>query len=227
MLSYVCDFNLKVTGGEAEQYLTTVLREWPVLYDELPGVQGILFLANAFALAGDYTYSYRLDTTSISTLKAFDAAVKSDDKRWQKARAEWFEMRSGVRARLIRHHSGDRDFCQGSFTGRGDQVVFTLSYRSGAGVRQVRVPTELRTELNKVWGAIDGVRTLQHHTAAVLPNTGRLFETWARLADLDTLDQVIEGNSVNGLHQLLQRAQATSHLYGVLREVDGALLSGA
>jgi len=133
VFSYICDFNLRVSGREAEGYITRILREWPPLYDELPGVRGTLLLANAFALAGEYSYRWRVDLDSFETLQRIDDALKSEEQRWRKARAEWFETRAAVRARLLSHDSGAKEYCRERLPDREGLIHYILTYGTGGG----------------------------------------------------------------------------------------------
>lgn len=225
MLSYICDFNLRVSGEEAEKYLTRIVREWPALYAELPGVQGTLLLANAFALAGEYTYQWRVDFESLKTLRVIDEALKSDDPKWREARAEWFDRRAGVRARLLRQDSGSPGLYTKSDGGKDGLVHFVLSYGSG-GVSQLTSSLSLFQWIPTVWRSLSGVRALQHLTVVIQPFSGGKHEIWARLGDLSALEEIRLANDFY-LLQVLRANDFTTHLYGELREVEGALLVGA
>lgn len=228
MLSFVCDFNLKISGDEAEKYITRILREWPELYEKIPGTHGILFLSNAFALAGEYSYSYRLDIDSFKTLKAIDDVIKSDDRHWKRARAEWFKYRGEVQARVLKHQGGDREFFQQRSKEVDDMLVYTLSCGFNGMTEWREYGTKkLIDALNEAWGGIKGIHSLQHHTMAVQPFAGDGYEAWARLKDFDTLDDITEAKNREELAHLLNGNRTSTRLYGVLREVDGVLLSGA
>jgi hypothetical protein len=217
MLSYVCEFNLAVRGDHAERYLTRVLREWPPLYAELEGVRGTLLLANAFALAGNYTYLWRVDVESFRTLQVIDDALTSDDRRWRRARSEWFEHRSDVRARLLRG-DGPADVADGL-------VHFILAHGAANGGSE-RTASSAREEVGRVWRQRKGVQTVEHLTAVVQPFSGERYEAWARLDGLETLEEVVQANDEE-LAPLLETSVVSSRAYGELREVDGALLAGA
>ena len=47
MLTYIFDFNLNVTGNDAEAYLEKAVQQWPPMLEEVRGIDGCLFLANA------------------------------------------------------------------------------------------------------------------------------------------------------------------------------------
>lgn len=227
MLSYICEFNLNLAGEEAEKYLTSIVREWSALYAELSGVRGTLFLTNAFGLAGEYTYLYRVDMESIKTLQVIDDAIKSDDARWRNARAEWFGIRTGVRARLLRLDSVTPGYCSQSSGARDGLIHYVLTYGSGGhGREQVLANRELKDRLPEIWGTLKGVSTLQHFTAAVRSFNGGWHEVWARLADLSALEEVYQANDTH-LGEILKAGSIITSLYGEMREVDGSLLIGA
>ena len=216
MLSYIFDFNLNVVGEAADRYLAKAVQQWPALFEELPGVRGTLFLVNAFTLAGRYTYSFRVDFESFATLAAYDEALKSDDQRWREAKSDWFERRTEVQGRVLRG-TGESDL----HDGRGLLHV-VLGYQGGGngsadGDQAGRVSQELQD--------FEGVEHAQHFTAVFQPTGGHASEVWLRVAGVDSLDS---------LDAITRRANAlvagqltTSGLYGELRLVEGALLSGA
>jgi hypothetical protein len=226
MLSWIYEFNLNVKGEEAEGYLTTVLREWPALYAEIPGVRGTLLLSNAFALAGEYAYLYRIDVESFATLSTIDRTIKSDDRRWRKVRDDWFARRTAVRARLVREgrDSSTLDYLKPTNDGL---VHYVLSHSASTNVPTPKEPSTrtLRTELSKAWEAIDGVHSVQHLTAAMQAVGDKRYEAWTRLRDLDVLGDISAAN--DRLAPILRNVPVNSQLYGELREVDGALISGA
>jgi len=225
MHSWIYEFNLNVKGEEAERYLTTVIREWPALYAEIPGVRGTLLLSNAFALAGDYAYLFRVDVESLATLSTIDRTIKSDDRRWRKVREDWFERRTAVRARLVREarHGSSPDYLQPAKDGL---VHYVFSHSTSSNGKAASHGTRnLRTELSKAWEPIDGVHSVQHLTAAMQAVGDKRYETWVRLRDLEVLDDVSAAN--DRLGPILRDVPVNSQLFGELREVDGALISGA
>jgi hypothetical protein len=213
-LSYVCEFDLRTDGPDAEPFLTNAVRTWPELYAELEGVKGTRLLANAFGLAGEYNYEWRVDIESLATLEVIDNALKSDDERWRSARREWFASRSRVRARLLQRaddESDDRD---------GDGLIHVVtSYRAPHEGLQ-----KARTTVGEAWRSVNSVVSVEHHAAVVRPYVGHAHESSARLNSLAELDQVVDvGNGRIG--EVV--GPASSRVYGELREVDGALFSGA
>jgi len=211
-LSYVCEFNLKPTGSSAEKYLTSISRQWPALYAELKGVRGTLLLANAFALAGPYSYLWRVDIDSYKTLQVIDDALKSSEAEWRKARAEWFENRTEVRARLLNIDD------ESNYVERSDKrdglVHFVLAYASNGDPRKTR--KVFRTDLLKSYRGNKNVRAAQHLSAVLQPSKDRAGEVWARLANLDSVEAVAAA-----------APGGVTSLYGELREVNGALIAGA
>jgi hypothetical protein len=218
MLSYIFDFNLNVVGEAADRYLTKAVQQWPALFEELPGVQGTLFLINAFTLAGRYTYSFRVDFESFTTLAAYDEALKSDDQRWREVKSDWFERRTEVRGRVLRG-AGQSDLQSGK-----GLLHVVLGYQGGAngsgaaaGDQAARVSQELQN--------FEGVEHAQHFTTVFQPAGGDASEVWLRVAGIDTLDSVDAITS--HANRLVAGQLTTSGLYGELRLVEGALLSGA
>lgn len=209
MPTYVAEFNLNVTGREAESFLVQALRQWPPLYDQVPGVQGTLLLANALGLAGEYAYAWVVDLDSFDALAAIDKALTSDDKRWQSARATWFKHRTDVRARVL-SSEGDSGYLSKANEGSAPGVHYVLAY--GADERSAQASKEA-AQSSKRAGAV------RHATTVVGPADGAPHEVWVRLPGLDALGDA---------HQAFDRtAVAGSRLYGELRERDGALLAGA
>jgi hypothetical protein len=225
MLSWIYEFNLNVKGEEAEQYLTTILREWPALYAEIPGARGTLLLSNAFALAGEYAYLFRVDVESFATLNTIDQTIKSDDRRWRKVREDWFERRTAVRARIVREarHDSSPDYLKPAKDGLIHYVFSHGASSNGAAPRHGT--RDLRTELSKAWEPIEGVHSVQHLTAAMQAVGDKRYETWVRLRDLEVLGDVSAAN--DRLGSVLRDVPINSQLFGELREVDGALIAGA
>jgi len=222
MLSYIFDFNLNVVGHAAERYVTKAVQQWPALFEELPGVQGCLFLTNAFTLAGKYTYSFRVDLDSVSTLTAYDEALKSDDPRWREVSSEWYERRTEVQGRLLRG------------TGRSAQqdgngllhVVLGYQYRgNGSSAQHQRYDEEFAGRLSQELQAFDSVEHAQHFTTVFQPGLGSGGEVWLRITDINALND-IDAVTVRA-NELVGEPLVASGLYGQLRLVDGALLSGA
>jgi hypothetical protein len=211
-LSYICEFNLKVTGSSAEKYLTRISRQWPALYADLKGVRGTLLLANAFGLAGPYSYLWRVDIDSYKTLQVIDDALKSSDQEWRKARSEWFENRTEVRARLL-NIDDDTNYLEGSDK-RDGLVHFVLAYASNGDPK--KTSKLYRTNLLKSYRGNKKVHAAQHLSAVLQPSKDRAGEVWARLANLDSLEAVASA-APGGF----------TSLYGELREVNGALIAGA
>jgi len=211
-LSYVCEFNLKSAGSSAEKYLTRISRQWPALYADLKGVRGTLLLANAFALAGPFSYLWRVDIDSYKTLQTIDDALKSNDPEWRKARAEWFENRTEVRARLL-NIDDEANYLEQSDK-RGGLVHFVLAYASNGDPKKAR--KVFRTDLLKSYRGNRNVHAAQHLSAVLQPSKDRAGEVWARLANLDSIEGVAAAAS-----------GGVTSLYGELREVNGVLIAGA
>lgn len=205
MYSYVCDFNLKFAGTEAEDFLGRAARSWPELWEGIPGVTSTLLLSNAFALGGDYEYRFRVDIERLSTLASIDKALKSDDGEWRRIRQEWFEARSSVRGSLSARVSGERDYLARS-DDREALIHWVLPESNGADLKQST--DSLR--------GIEGVVASEGHR----PITAALqHETWARLAGLEALDSIVESRGEDSL--------GGARLFGEIREIDGALFAGA
>jgi len=212
MLSYICEFNLNISGEKAEDFLHRAVREWPPLWEKIPGVHGTLFLQNAFALGGDFEYQFRVDIESFKTLQAIDDALKSEDRGWRKIRRDYFEHRTKARARLLQPDGGESASYLRHGGGPEGLVHYVVSHEGGGGALKSLAPS-------------GGVRAVQHHTAVVQANVaaGR-SETWLRLANLASLDEAAQsfGRAIG-----TTGARTTTHLFGELREVNGALLAGA
>lgn len=205
MYSYVCDFNLKFAGAEAEDFLGRAARSWPQLWERIPGVTSTLLLSNAFALGGEYEYRFRVDIERPSTLASIDKALKSDDGEWRRIRQEWFQARSSVRGSLTARVSGEQDYL-----GRSDNLEALIHW-----VVPESNGADLKTSTESLRG-IDGVVASEGHR----PISAALqHETWARLSSLEALDSVVESRGEDSL--------AGARLFGELREVDGALFAGA
>jgi hypothetical protein len=212
-LSYVCEFNVRTDGPGAEAFLTDAVRTWPALYTELDGVKGTRLLANAFGLAGEFNYEWRVDIASFATLEVIDRALKSDDKRWVEARGAWFENRTQIRARLLQRADEDSDDAS-----EGD-LLFVASYQASNGD-----VGKLRSRVSDAWRGLASVVGVEHHHAVVRPFAGHAHESSARLKSLADLEELVGSNNAN-LGELL--GPSSNRLYGELREVDGALISGA
>lgn len=222
MLSYVFDFNLDVIGHSAERYVTKVAQQWPALIEELPGVQGCLFLTNALTLAGKYTYSFRIDLDSVSALAAYDEALKSDDPRWRESRSEWYERRTEVQGRLLRG-TGQ------SHLQDGDGMLYVvLNYQhrgEGGGADGQRYGENFADRLSQELQTFDSVEHAQHFTTVFQPGLGHGGEVWLRITDINALDDI--GTVTGRANELVGEQLVASGLYGQLRLVDGALRSGA
>lgn len=207
MLSYIFEFNLNVSGDEADKFLLEILQEWPRLFDQIPGFQGSLLLANAFGLAGGYTYHWRLDLDSFSSLQAYDQALKSDRPDWRKARTRWFQRRSAVKGRLLRFDSG--------------RLEYTSHKRDGGLVHYV-INSGHTLKSPVTWRGLRSVCGYQQLVPLVNSSETGGHETWVRLANLEALE---EFTTANDLH--ITGGVVSTRLFGEIREVDGALLSGA
>lgn len=211
-LSYIVSFNLNINGDDAEHFLTRAAREWPALYAEIKGVQGTALLANAFGLSGPYTYEWRVDFDSFRTLGAIDAALKSDDPRWRRARSEWFERRTDFSARLLRVAEGVQDYTEGAEKGGLLHLVLpeVAAVATDAKARAKRTPAAL-AKASRRTQVLD---TLLHTSGA------RGGEVWARFGDIGGLDAVGDAFVPTG-------AVTSPRLFGELREVNGLLAAGA
>lgn len=207
MYSYVCEFNLRFTGAEAEEYLADAVRSWPRLWGEIPGVTGTLLLSNAFGLGGEFEYQWRLDIESLSTFSRIDEAVKSEDDAWRKIRREWFRARSGVRARVSRHLEGSDSYGLGR-GGKDGAIHFVFQ----ASPEVAFSGTDLLEPVRRVPGVV-AVQAL--HPVFGPTTSGR--QVWARLESLDSLDEVAA----------LDLGAGNGQLFGEIREVDGSLFAGA
>jgi hypothetical protein len=213
-LSYVCEFNVRADGPDAEPFLLNALRTWPELYAELKGVKGTRLLANAFGLAGEFNYEWRVDIESLATLDVIDKALKSDDHRWREARSQWFANRTQLRARLLQRAEDESDDIE---SGEGLLYFVTAYQASSGGLR------EARSSVSAAWRGLAGVVGVEHYGAVVRPFYGYSHESSARLNDIADLDQLVESNGRLG--EVV--GPAPSRLFSELREVDGALISGA
>ncbi|HEY0514082.1 MAG TPA: hypothetical protein VGH73_19395 [Thermoanaerobaculia bacterium] len=215
MLSYICEFNLNVSGEKADSYLHRIVREWPALWEKLPGVHGTLLLQNAFALGGKFAYAFRVDIESFKTLQVIDDALKSDDRQWRKIRSEYFEHRTEVRARLLQQGGGGESYLRPA--GGGDGLIhLVVSHDGGGDAGGAKAPAFARSQ---------GVQAVQQHSAFLQASAvaGR-NETWLRLANLASLDEVHNSFAQLGASS---GTRVTSHLFGELREVNGVLHAGA
>lgn len=214
MLTYIYEFNLNVAGQAAEKYLAEVVREWPDLYSQIPGVQGTFLFANALALAGDYSYQCRVDLESFDTLPALDEALKGN--LFRKARVEWFKRRTQVRARLLRHDGGSADYSFRSKDAKEGLVHFVISH--GSTGQDAEGPGKTSARAAKSLGKVRGVHAVQSFTAAIPSSTGEQSEVWVRVGSLANLGDVAQAFGTAGVR---------TSVLGELREINGALFAGA
>ncbi|HEU5269781.1 MAG TPA: hypothetical protein VFU36_07645 [Jatrophihabitans sp.] len=208
MYSYVIEFNLAQRGEEAQEFLAEAARTWPKVWGDIPGVTGVLLLSSAFALGGDYDYQLRVDLESLSTLARVDEALKSDsDQAWVRARTEWFRSRIAARAHLSEHVAGDESYAHARHSEAGG-VHLVLH----GGIGESGRATERIASANSISGLVSA-QTLRSVVGTAAPRE----HTWLRLQSLEHLDGVADAG-LDVTH---------GHLLGELREVDGALFSGA
>lgn len=204
MFSYVFEFDLRHTGSEAEEYLTDVARSWPPLFESLPGVQGTLLLANAFALGGEFTYGFRIDIERLSTLAVMDEALKSDDHGWRRARRSWLHARTRVRGRVAERVAGAERYC--ATPGTDGMIHYVISHPAGD-----------RTAPDAAAGSYRALAF--QRSRPVLGSAPAGDETWLRLPSLSSLDEVVS--------QAPELAAERARVFGEIREIDGAFFSGA
>lgn len=204
--SYICDFNLRFAGAEAEEFVADAARSWPPLWEAIPGVTSTLLLSNAFALGGDYEYRWRVDIEQLSTLGAIDDALKSDDGEWQRIREQWFDARTAAGGSLTETVSDNGDYA--AARDREALIHWLVPAKEGAG-------KELAGEAH----SIEGVVAAETHRPVIAHKGAGLGEhTWFRLAGLKALDSFVERGA-----QIVGSAQ----LFGEITEIDGSLFIGA
>jgi hypothetical protein len=199
MYTYAIEFDLDQRGDAAEDFLFDAARTWPGIWGDLPGVTGTLLLSSAFALGGEYAYQWRVDIESLSTLVQLDDALKSGDKGWKRASTAWFRARTRTRAQVHAHVGGDRDYTAAVDRGPVHVALPADVARADDGLADV-VGVNATRSLRPVLG----------HGAGET--------TWVRLGGLDALDS---------LGDRLAKASSPARVFGEIREIDGALFTGA
>lgn len=207
MYSYVLEFNLRFSGGEAEEYLSDAVRAWPRLWGEIPGVTGTLLLSSAFGLGGKFGYQWRVDFERLSTLARIDEALKSDDQSTREIVREWFKARTAVRARVSRHLPGSDSYDLGQ-GGKDGAIHYVLQAGPGEKGRA--------TSLLDTARSASGVVAVQAQRAE-LGTAASGEQLWLRLRGLESLDSVAD----------LDLGAGNGELFGEIRELDGSLFAGA
>lgn len=205
MYTWVMDFNLKPEGAEAEKYLVGMIREWPGRYEKIDGVLGSMFLANAFGLAGRYNFRMVVDMKGLGTLRAIDQAYKTDPQ-WKRALTDWFEHRSEVECRLLKTHSGDEKFVQRIKSAA--QPGFVYTFTAAAKARE--------DALVKSFHSLLPSRT---HISVVQAAGQHGFEAWHNVQDIEHVEA--------GGEAAITFGATGSQLFGVMTEVNGALVTAA
>jgi hypothetical protein len=207
MYSYVIGFNLDERGDDANEFLTDMARQWPELWERLPGVTGTLLLASALALGGEFDYQWRVDIATLSTLAEVDTAMKTD-RRWRTTRSEWLRHRTVARAHLSEYVSGDKRYTAG-WREKTDGAVHFVHHSTGA----IDDGSADRVERAAALSGVVGAQTLRSDAGGLVGTT----QTWLRLTDLGALDTIAEAGLGVG----------AGRLFGELREVEGVLFGGA
>jgi hypothetical protein len=212
--TYAIGFNLAARGRDAEDFLHDAVRRWPKLWGDIPGVQSTTLLSNALALGGEFDYQLRVDIEALSTLAAVDETIRSGRDGWRKATKEWFGARTATSARVSQHVAGDEGYGR-TEDGRAGAIHLVLHPASG--------------ESERLAGAVDKLTSVPGvlSTQALRSTIGSVRsqdQVWLRLDGLKALDglESVIGDSL-GRSDVL----GGSHLFGELREVDGALFAGA
>jgi hypothetical protein len=208
MYAFNMDFNLKPKGADAEPFLARMIREWPDLYRKVDGVIDVVFLGNAFGLAGDFTFRMVVEMKSLASLEAIDKNYKTD-QNWKLALSEWFATREAVRSTIVRHEDGDNDLLKKINTGTG--LLYIQSSSPEAKAEEFKASV---SALTKSSGAPS--RTF---SVLVSPSKSSSFEAWHNLKDIGEIDAVSGPSS--------QHLVGATKLYGILGEKSGALIASA
>jgi hypothetical protein len=203
--AFVMDFNLAPKGADAERYLAAMIREWPSLHERIDGVQGIMWLGNAFALSGPYSFRVIFELDSLKALMALDQAYKSD-RQLQSALADWFENRSNAESHLLRRHDGERDLVRQMSDASESSLLFVQMAPSTAKLRVISSPPE-------------GVRFSTSFAPLVHTRAHPGLEAWSHVESMEAVETVSEVAAADG--------SVSSGLFGFLREVDGSLVASA
>ncbi|MBL1099206.1 hypothetical protein [Streptomyces coffeae] len=201
MYSYVLGFKLGLRGDEANRFLEEAVRTWPSRWDSIPGVSGFLLLRGALALGGQLEYQLRVDIETLGTLATIDHVMASGAGGWGETRARWFRARTFAQARVLGFAAGDGGHLN-------EQGAIHLVAPCGTG--------ETDSCLAAVRG-VPGVVSAQVLRPALAAADAQ-EELWVRMQSLDNLDGLAAAGAL---------ATGRAHLFGELREVDGALFAGA
>ncbi|MFG2752443.1 hypothetical protein [Streptomyces xanthophaeus] len=208
MYSYVLEFNLGMRGDDAEEYLAEAVRTWPRYWEEIPGVTRTLLLCNAFALAGNYQYKWRVDVETLSALSSIDRVMKAGDGGWREMRAKWFKARTEARAQMLQYVAGNERHLDAR---RGEEGAIHLVLHDPS-----QESKSAEDRLRALEGA-SGVVSAQALRRVLGPGQASK-QIWLQLESLDGLDGVAASSDL---------AAGPGELFGELREVDGALFAGA
>jgi hypothetical protein len=207
MFTWLMDFNLNGTGEEIERYLVTMIREWPARYQKVDGVLGVMFLGNAWGLAGKYTFRLVLDLKSPQTLRAIDDMYRADAAA-KRALNEFRTNRRDLHCRLLKQEGGE-----GAFTdhiARAAQPHFVYSFAAPANVGH--------DALRKAGAAARGGASVTYSPVVDAASSHRV-EAWHSIPDIGGVEAL--GAAAT------QIGAAGTQLFSSFRVADGALIAAA
>jgi hypothetical protein len=205
MYTWLWDFNLQGKDDEIERFLVSMVREWPIHYEKVPGVLGVAFFGNAFALAGSYTFRMVVDMKSLDTLAAIDQLYKTDATA-KRAMSDFRNTRRDIKGRLLKLDSGDEVISASLNKAATPVFVYTFGMSGSAGGNSLGQPN------------LGG--TAQHvYTPLVHAEAQHGLETWVSVPDLGYLEFVGKAASAMG--------SGSSQLFANFRIIDGALIGAA
>lgn len=218
MYSLIFDFNLNGDGKEVEQYLTSIVDEWPKFYSSVSGVRDTYFLLNALGLGGEYSFRQVVELDDPSAIRGIDEGMQKDAK-WAASRQEWLKHRKDARSTLVRHEAGDRRFMRHCQIKAGDR---TLIYKTSvAGTHEAR--RGLGNRMVASMRGVDGVLSARSFASVVNLTGGSTIDVWTAIEDYGALDNVAEATGLvsdsNAGVQILK-----AQVFGIMRVDAGVLI---
>jgi hypothetical protein len=221
MYSLIFDFNLNEDDKGVEQYLTSIVDEWPKFYSSVSGVRGTYFLLNALGLGGEYSFRQVVELDDPSAIRGIDEGMQKD-ANWTASRREWLKHRKDVRSTLVRHEAGDRRFMSNCQIKAGDRTLICKT--SIAGTHEAR--RGLGNRMSAAMRGVDGLRTTRSVASVVNPTAGPTIDVWTAIEDYGALDNVAEATAL--VHDSNSGAQILkTQVFGIMRVDAGAFIHTA